>query len=118
MSVATVDGGGKKVSEPVVASQRRAAVRGPALRRQGGLRAAILLLPSALLVLLFRYYPAVRSIVGSFTEWNGFSAPTFIGLRNYATFLDSASFLPQLRNLAILFGGGMILHLVAPFLAA
>ena len=37
---------------------------------------AVLLLPSLLLIGVFSYYPAVRSLIGGFYQWNGFSAPT------------------------------------------
>ena len=36
---------------------------------------AIFMLPSLLLIGLFSYYPAVRSLVGGFYIWDGFSAP-------------------------------------------
>lgn len=83
-----------------------------------GARVVLFLFPSAGLVLLFRYYPALRSIVGSFTRWNGFSAPVFVGLHNYIGFFTSSSFPAQVRNMAILFVGGMVIHLVAPFIGA
>jgi ABC-type sugar transport system permease subunit len=37
---------------------------------------AIALLPSLLLIGIFSYYPAVRSLIGGFYAWNGFSPPT------------------------------------------
>lgn len=96
--------------------------KGPGARtKKGGnqgLRAVLFLLPSASLILLFRYYPALRSIVGSFTRWNGFSTPSFVGLHNYTSYLASTSFPAQVRNMAILFVGGMAIHLVAPFIGA
>ena len=35
---------------------------------------AVLLVPSLLLIGIFTYYPAVRSLIGGFYQWNGFSA--------------------------------------------
>lgn len=118
---------GSKVAGPEPESQLARAVigvpgddRAGRVRRRQGHRARVLLfiLPSASLILLFRYYPAVRSIVGSFTRWNGFSAPTFVGVHNYVAFFSSGSFLAQARNIGILFAGGMAIHLVAPFIGA
>lgn len=114
LRVPDTGGGRQETGEPLGAAMRRSRGR----RRHGGMRAAVLLLPSALLVLLFRYYPAFRSVLGSFTVWNGFSPPVFVGLQNYRTYFASDAFLAQVRNLAILFVVGMALHIVAPFVAA
>ena len=43
---------------------------------------AVLMLPSLLLIGLFSYYPAVRSLIGGFYQWNGFSAPVYAGCRS------------------------------------
>jgi ABC-type sugar transport system permease subunit len=39
---------------------------------------AVLLLPSLLLIGLFSYYPAVRSLIGGFYQWNGFTPPNYV----------------------------------------
>lgn len=41
---------------------------------------AVLLLPSLVLIGVFSYYPAVRSLIGGFYQWNGFSPPTYAGV--------------------------------------
>jgi ABC-type sugar transport system permease subunit len=41
---------------------------------------AAMLLPSLLLIGVFSYYPAVRSLIGGFYQWNGFSPPTYSGV--------------------------------------
>jgi hypothetical protein len=38
-----------------------------------------LLLPSLLLIGVFSYYPAVRSLIGGFYQWNGFTLPKLRG---------------------------------------
>lgn len=78
----------------------------------------LLLLPSLLLVLLFSYYPAIRSIVGSFTNWNGFSAPTFVGIQNFVQYMHQPIFLTELRNIAFLVFGGVVTTVVCPFFGA
>ena len=40
---------------------------------------AVLLLPSLLLIGVFSYYPAVRSLIGGFYQWNGFTPPKLRG---------------------------------------
>ena len=44
---------------------------------------AVLLLPSLLLIGVFSYYPAVRSLIGGFYQWNGFSPPTYAGVSQF-----------------------------------
>jgi len=79
---------------------------------------AVLLLPSLLLIGIFSYYPAVRSLVGGFFAWNGFSPPTYVGFSQFREYLQSANFGAEMRNLAILVGGGILITLVSQFTAA
>ena len=39
-----------------------------------------MLLPSLLLIGIFSYYPALRSLIGGFYTWNGFSPPVYSGI--------------------------------------
>jgi len=77
-----------------------------------------LLLPSLAAILLFSYYPAVRSIIGSFTSWNGFSAPQFVGVQNFINYVQSYVFPSEIKNIAILVSGGVVISLLFPFLGA
>ena len=52
----------------------------------------MLLLPSLLLIGAFSYYPAVRSLIGGFYQWNGFSPPTYAGVSQFKEYLDSPTF--------------------------
>ena len=36
--------------------------------------------PTFVFVLGFSYYPALRALIGAFTQWDGFNAPTWVGL--------------------------------------
>ena len=49
----------------------------------------MLLLPSLLLIGVFSYYPAVRSLIGGFYQWNGFSAPVYAGVSQFKQYLQS-----------------------------
>ncbi|SIS92445.1 carbohydrate ABC transporter permease [Alicyclobacillus vulcanalis] len=85
---------------------------------RGELRKALLLIPSVLLILCFSYYPAVRAVVGSFTQWNGFNAPVFVGFQNYVSYVTSSTFGVEMRNICILFIGGILASIVFPFIGA
>jgi raffinose/stachyose/melibiose transport system permease protein len=79
---------------------------------------AVLLLPSLLLIGVFSYYPAVRSLIGGFYAWNGFSAPAYVGIAQFKEYFQSANFGAEMRNLAILVGGSILITLVSQFTAA
>ena len=79
---------------------------------------AVLLLPSLLLIGIFSYYPAVRSLIGGFYAWNGFSPPTWAGVSQFTQYVKSPTFGPELKNIAILTGGSIAITLVSQFTAA
>jgi raffinose/stachyose/melibiose transport system permease protein len=79
---------------------------------------AVLLLPSLALIGVFSYYPAVRSLIGGFYEWNGFSPPTYAGVSQFKEYLQSPTFGTEAKNLAILVGGSVLITLVSQFTAA
>ena len=78
----------------------------------------VLLLPSLVLIGAFSYYPAVRSLIGGFYQWNGFSPPTYAGVSQFKEYLDSPTFGVEAKNLAILVGGSILITLVSQFTAA
>ena len=79
---------------------------------------AVLLLPSLVLIGVFSYYPAVRSLIGGFYQWNGFSPPTYAGVSQFREYLQSPTFGTEAKNLAILVGGSIGITLVSQFTAA
>jgi raffinose/stachyose/melibiose transport system permease protein len=79
---------------------------------------AMMLLPSLLLIGIFTYYPAVRSLIGGFYEWNGFSPPTYAGVSQFRQYVQSPTFGAELKNIAILTGGSILITLVSQFTAA
>jgi ABC-type sugar transport system permease subunit len=79
---------------------------------------AALLLPSLLLIGIFSYYPALRSLVGGFYQWNGFSPPTFAGVSQFSQYLRSPNTPTELKNVAILVVGSIAITLVSQFTAA
>jgi ABC-type sugar transport system permease subunit len=93
-----------------------------ALRGLRGLRyqpvLTVLLLPSLLLIGVFSYYPAVRSLIGGFYQWNGFSPPTYAGVSQFKEYVQSPTFGTEAKNLAVLVGGSVLITLVSQFTAA
>ncbi len=79
---------------------------------------AVLMLPSLLLIGVFSYYPAVRSLIGGFYQWNGFSPPTYAGVSQFKQYVQSPTFGTEAKNLAILVGGSVLITLVSQFTAA
>jgi len=78
----------------------------------------MLMLPSLLLIGVFSYYPAVRSLIGGFYQWNGFSAPTYAGISQFKQYLLAPTFGTEAKNIAILVGGSILITLVSQFTAA
>jgi ABC-type sugar transport system permease subunit len=79
---------------------------------------AAMLLPSLLLIGVFSYYPAVRSLIGGFYQWNGFTPPAYDGITQFRQYLGSPTFGAEAKNLAILAGGAILITLVSQFTAA
>ena len=77
---------------------------------------AVLLLPSMLLIGVFSYYPAVRSLIGGFYQWNGFTPPTYAGISQFKQYVQSPTFGIEAKNIAVLVG--ILITLVAQFTAA
>lgn len=67
---------------PVVSESRRRAIRARRLRR-GGVALA-LVAPAAVAYVVFVIRPIIYTIQYSFYDWNGVTASTFVGLRNYS----------------------------------
>lgn len=88
------------------------------LRVLTGKLGLLMMVPSILLVILFNYYPAVRSLIGSLTSWDGFNPPSFIGLQNFVSYFQQSVFWPEIRNLVLFVVGGTVISIVFPFLAA
>ena len=66
----------------------------------------LFLLPALFLFIGVLIAPIVMSTVYSFTEWNGFATPEFIGLKNYVELFTSKSI-----NIRRALGNAMLLAL-------
>lgn len=61
----------------------------------------LFLLPAILIFVVFYLQPIVTVFLTSFTKWDGFNSPHFIGLANYLSMLRSETFLLSLKNLLL-----------------
>ncbi|WP_046213302.1 carbohydrate ABC transporter permease [Paenibacillus wulumuqiensis] len=75
----------------------------------------LFILPPVIGFLLFTLYPALYSIYGSFTDWNGLGQMNFIGLDNYKTLFTDNFFYTSMYNTFFLMIGipiGLLLSLL------
>ena len=86
--------------------------------RTSAARVSWMLVPSLLLIIAFSWYPALQALVLSFFSWNGVDAPSWIGLQNFQSYLSSDTLGDQVRNIAILGIGTLLIQMTAPLLAA
>ena len=50
---------------------------------------------------MFYFVPIIQVFLTSFTKWDGFNAPTFIGLENYINLFQNQAFLISLKNILL-----------------
>ena len=71
----------------------------PRRKKHGdGLTAFLFLLPAALILIVFKYWPLIDNFKLSATSWNLFTAPKNVGLANYRAIFKSETFWKILRN--------------------
>ncbi len=68
--------------------------------RQQALYGVLYLLPGFLVILLFSIIPMILAVYFSFTKYDLYSAPEFIGIANYLNILKSSTFYDALWNTA------------------
>ena len=61
----------------------------------------LFLIPSAIVFIFFYLIPIVTVIATSFTRWNGFTAPEWVGLQNYVRLFGMSSFQISFRNVLV-----------------
>ncbi len=78
----------------------------------------LFLLPAFILLILFRYVPAISAIYHSFTEWDGTSAATWVGLKQYQAAFSDPVFLISVRNILIYTAARTLLTTFMAFVGA
>ena len=85
--------------------------------RKKGFWGLIWILPGFALLLIFSYYPPIKAIIYSFTDWNGTFA-NWNNFENFVTLFTDTRFWDSFKNALILTLSGMILgNLFTIFLA-
>jgi raffinose/stachyose/melibiose transport system permease protein len=86
------------------------------LRRKAPLY--LFLLPTAVFLLIFMYYPAYKAVELSFFQWDGFSPARWIGLGNFERMMRDSVMRASIDNMLILTGARILIVLTTPLLAA
>lgn len=95
--------------------RRRKPVRVMILER---LASVVFLLPTLALIGGFAYYPAIRAGFTSFTRWDGFNPPEWIGIENFVEVFADSDFRQSAINVAIWTLFGVPLAMVPSFIVA
>lgn len=61
----------------------------------------IMIVPTFIFLGVFKYYPAISAFFYSFTKWDGFSDPQFIGLQNFVKLFQDEVFRQSMKNVII-----------------
>lgn len=78
----------------------------------------IFLIPFFITFLIFGLYPILYTLYLSFTRYDGFSEPVFVGVANYAKVLKDPLFYSALKNTVIMWLIGAIPQMIFAFLLA
>ncbi len=70
----------------------------------------LFLVPTMIIFIMFYVEPIIMMAFTSFTKWDGFNSPTFVGLRNYIRIFTNSSSAYSLRNLLLWSLIAMTLH--------
>jgi raffinose/stachyose/melibiose transport system permease protein len=76
---------------PVGAPRRR-------VRRRPGVNAILFTLPALVLMAVFLVYPVVQNFRYSLTNWNGITAPTYVGLANFRELISDTLFRDVIKH--------------------
>lgn len=61
----------------------------------------LFLLPAVIFYVTFFIYPFLKTVFSSFTDWNGFTKPNFIGIKNYIQIFSDTVFQDSLKRIYI-----------------
>jgi multiple sugar transport system permease protein len=82
------------------------------MRRRETLGAALFLLPSAVLFVIFVLGPIIASLILTLFRWDGLSSATFVGLDNYRTLFHDPLVRTVLQNTAVFVLGDVAIKMV------
>ena len=73
--------------------------------------------PAFALYCVFFVYPLTKGIGMSLTNWNGYSAPEFVGLKNFVDFFHDARALHDIKTTVLFTLGSAPLYILSSWLA-
>lgn len=77
-----------------------------------------MIIPTFVFLILFSYYPAINAVIYSFTDWDGFSTPIFVGLQNFINIFKDPIMIQSIKNLLIWTVISLAIGLTFPFIGA
>lgn len=81
--------------------------------------AYLFIMPIMLLSFVLIYYCIIKTVITSFTDWNGMSdSMNFVGLKNYTKMLTDSTFWTAVKNNIIFFAGTVFIQAGVGFLLA
>src|SRR5262249_28714000 len=95
-----------------------AAIAGKGRRRPFPVFAYLCILPAFVFAVVFMYVPSLSALSHSFFDWDGASAPTFIGLDNYVQMLSDPMMHLSWTNVLKLTGFALVVELSVPLAVA
>lgn len=78
----------------------------------------LFLLPAILLLIAFRYIPAISAVYHSFTDWTGTGEANFVGLQQYQALTQDPVFIKSVVNIVIYTAARTILATIMSLLGA
>jgi raffinose/stachyose/melibiose transport system permease protein len=87
-------------------------------RKLTNMKAILFLLPTMIMILMFNYYPAIAAFYYSFTNWDGFTTPIFVGMGNFKEIFTTRVFSEASWNLLYLTLFSLFITLTIPLLVA
>ncbi len=79
---------------------------------------ALYMIPAIVLYVVFFIYPALKTFIYSFSEWNGFTAPVFNGVENYKKIFADKVFIASLKRIFVWVAASIFFKVGAALLLA
>ena len=110
---------GKRPSPRIVTGHlNRGSPRGGRMQRRVTIGAALFLLPSTALFVVFVFGPIIASLILTLFRWDGLSSATFVGLDNYRTLLHDPLVRTVLQNTVVFVVGDVAIKMALALILA
>lgn len=89
-----------------------------AVYRKQAIMGILMVIPTFIFLGIFKYFPSFSSFYYALTDWDGFTAPNFIGVENFVRLFQDEVFLTSFKNVTIWTVFYCIQCIVPPLIAA